>query len=221
VTRHRLAVAIAAAASAIAAIVVAAVTATGDDHRYEAEIRRTAYGIPHILATDYGSLGYGYGYAFAEDNLCVLADRVVTLRGERSRYFGPRADPGDPLASDEPADNLGSDTYYRGLSQAGVVRRLFARPAPLGPTAELRQMVDGYVAGYNRYLLDTGVADLPDPTCRGKTWVGPIAALDVWSGIYDLNAFAGSAQFRGAIAGARPAAGTAPAEASAGTTRPI
>jgi acyl-homoserine-lactone acylase len=43
--------------------------ATGDDHHYSAEIRRTEYGIPHILASDYGSLGYGYGYAFAQDNL--------------------------------------------------------------------------------------------------------------------------------------------------------
>jgi acyl-homoserine-lactone acylase len=221
VTRRGLALAIVAAASAIAAAMVLVVTTTRDDHRYRAEIRRTAYGIPHILASDYGSLGYGYGYAYAEDNLCVMADRVVTLRGERSRFFGPSADPGDPLADDEGAtDNLGSDTYYRGLRQSGVVQRLLGRTAPLGPTAELRRMVDGYVAGYNRYLRDTGVADLPDPTCRGKEWVGPITALDVWSGIHDLSAFAGTAQFRGSIAAARPAAGAAPAEPSASRTGP-
>ena len=46
--------------------------------RYAAEIDRTEYGIPHILARSYGSLGYGYGYAFAQDNLCVLSERVVT-----------------------------------------------------------------------------------------------------------------------------------------------
>ncbi|MFE5584126.1 penicillin acylase family protein [Kitasatospora sp. NPDC056531] len=59
-------------------------TAGGDG--YSAKIRRTEYGIPHILAHDYGGLGcgYGYGYAFAQDNLCELADQVVTLRGERS-----------------------------------------------------------------------------------------------------------------------------------------
>jgi acyl-homoserine-lactone acylase len=204
---------LAASGAIVTAVVLVLTFASGDDDRYNAEIRRTAYGIPHILASDYGSLGYGYGYAFAEDNLCVLADWVITLRGERSRYFGPNADTGDSLAGDEDArDNLSSDVYYRGLRQASVVRRLLARPAPLGPTAELREMVDGYVAGYNRYLRDTGVANLPDPTCRGKTWVGPITALDVWSGIYDVNAFAGTSRFREAIAGARPAAGTAPAE---------
>ena len=68
-------------------------------------------------------------------------------------------------------------------------------------------MVDGYVAGYNRYLRDTGVAHLPDPTCRGKAWVGPITALDVWSGIHDVQAVGGTGKFKAAIAGARPAAG--------------
>src|SRR5450432_1137060 len=55
-------------------------------------IRRTEFGLPHILAASYRGLGYGYGYAFAQDNLCTLAAQVLTLRGERSRYFGPRAD---------------------------------------------------------------------------------------------------------------------------------
>ena len=193
----------------IAAITALAVTsATADDQRHNADVRRTEYGIPHVVARDYGSLGYGYGYAFAQDNLCVLADRVVTLRGDRSRYFGPTATPGDPFADEEDASsNVASDVYYRGVRQSRVVRRLLARPAPLGPTAQLRRMVDGYVAGYNRYLRDTGVAKLPDPTCRGKAWVGPITALDVWSGIYDLNTLEGTGRFREAIVSARPAAG--------------
>jgi acyl-homoserine-lactone acylase len=206
---------------ALCSIAVATALAVGfasaDDERYNAEIRRTQYGIPHILARDYGSLGYGYGYAFAQDNLCVLADRVVTLRGERSRYFGPTADANDPFSDEEDATtNLTSDVYYRGLRQSGLVRRLLGRPAPLGPTAQLREMVEGYVAGYNRYLRDTGAAHLPDPTCRGKAWVGPITALDVWNGIYDLNTLESAAQFREAIASASPAAG-APAPEQAQT----
>jgi acyl-homoserine-lactone acylase len=212
-TARLMATAAALGAIAVAAVVLATTFATSDDHRYSAEIRRTAYGIPHIQADDYGSLGYGYGYAFAQDNLCVMADRVATLRGERSRYFGPTADPNDPFADEEDATtNLTSDVYYRGLEQSGVVRRLLARPPPLGPTAELRELVDGYVAGYNRYLRDTGVAHLPDPTCRGKAWVGPISALDVWNGIYDLNALEGAGQFREAIASASPAGGEAAPE---------
>jgi acyl-homoserine-lactone acylase len=193
--------------AAVASLVVVA-SVTGSSDRYTAEIRRTSYGIPHILARDYGSLGYGYGYAFAQDNLCVMADRVVTLRGQRSRYFGPTADANDPFADEEDAiSNLASDVYFRGVRQSGVVQRLLARPAPLGPTAELRELVDGYVAGYNRYLRDTGVGRLPDPTCRGKAFVGPIDALDVWSGIYDLITLEGTGRFRKAIVSASPAAG--------------
>ena len=56
--------------------------------RYEVEIRRTSHGIPHITAKDYGSLGFGEGYAFAQDHLCSLADQVVKARGERAKYFG-------------------------------------------------------------------------------------------------------------------------------------
>jgi acyl-homoserine-lactone acylase len=177
--------------------------------RYVAEIRRTQYGIPHILAGDYGSLGYGYGYAFAQDNLCVMASRVITVRGERSRYFGPAADSGDTLGAS--ADNLDSDIYYQSLRKAGIVRRLLARPAPLGPTAQARELVDGYVAGYNSYLRGTGVAHLPDPTCRGKAWVTPITAADMWTLSYDLDTLNGSAAAKQDIATASPPATAGPA----------
>src|SRR6516162_714654 len=178
---------------------------------YAAVIRRTAYGIPHILARDFGSLGYGYGYAFAQDNLCVLADRVLTLRGQRSRYFGPDAESSDLF---RPATNLDSDVYYTALRQSGILGRLLAQPAPLGPTAQARALVDGYAAGYNRYLRDTGVANLPDPACRGAAWVTPITARDIWAGLYDANELLGSAGFKDNIATAAPppAAASAPAD---------
>jgi acyl-homoserine-lactone acylase len=54
-----------------------------------AVIRYTEYGIPHIVARDYRSLGFGTGWAQAADQVCTLADGFVTLRGERSRFFGP------------------------------------------------------------------------------------------------------------------------------------
>jgi acyl-homoserine-lactone acylase len=173
-----------------------------DGHSFNVEIQRTDYGIPHILAHDYGSLGYGYGYAFAQDNLCEMADRVTTLRGERSRYFGADGTTNDNLA---PADtNLVSDIYYQRLLREGTVARLAAHPAPLGPTPQLRSIVDGYVAGYNRYLHDTGIAHLPDLTCRGKAWVTPITALDVWTNIYDIDLANGLGDFRQEIATAAP-----------------
>ena len=50
-------------------------------------IRRTAHGIPHIEARDWGSAGYGYGYAFAQDNVCVMAETYVTVDAQRARWF--------------------------------------------------------------------------------------------------------------------------------------
>lgn len=198
-----------AALSVVAAALTTApaIAQVAHDGQYAAEVRRTEYGIPHILAGDVGSLGYGYGYAFAQDNLCDMADRVLTLRGERSKYLGPTADSGDALSL--PTTNLDSDIYYTGVRQSGVVQQLMAQPAPVGPTAQARQLVDGYVAGYNHYLRDTGVANLPDPTCRGAAWVTPITALDVWSNIDDIDQLQGTKAFKHAIATATPPAGNA------------
>jgi len=54
-----------------------------------AEIRRTEYGIPHILAHNWTGLGFGTGYAFAQDNICTIARDYVTVDAQRSRFFGP------------------------------------------------------------------------------------------------------------------------------------
>jgi hypothetical protein len=75
--------------------------------RYEATIRRTSYGIPHIVATDLASLGFGEGYAQAEDHLCTIADQVVRGRGERAKYFG-RGEDDRHLLSDIAAKALGA-----------------------------------------------------------------------------------------------------------------
>ncbi|TDC97559.1 peptidase S45 [Nonomuraea deserti] len=177
--------------------------------RYAADIRRTEYGIPHISAKDHGGLGYGYGYAFAQDNLCVMASWALTLRGERSRHFGAEARSDDVA---DPISNLASDVYYKSVQASGALRRVLARPAPHGPSAALRALVNGYVAGFNRYLSDTGVARLPDPACRGKAWVGPITAADVWMNLLDLGRLGGSSQFKEAIAASGQSQGKRPSK---------
>ncbi len=54
----------------------------------QATIRRDAHGIPNIIGDNFADLGFGYGYSFAEDNICTIAETYVTVRGERSRYSG-------------------------------------------------------------------------------------------------------------------------------------
>ena len=77
--------------SLLALAALAACGGSGDDDtaaRYSAEIRRTTMGVPHIKADSWAGVGYGSGYAQAEDNLCTMADSFLTYRGERSKYIG-------------------------------------------------------------------------------------------------------------------------------------
>jgi acyl-homoserine-lactone acylase len=130
---------------------------------YQATIRRTEYGIPHISATDRGSLAFGEGYAFAQDHLCSLADQVVMAHGERAKYFGPG--PNDR--------HLHSDISVKAL-------RIAERAAESLKTApaEQREALAGYAAGYNTYLAEVGVDRIPG-WCRGAAWVRALTAADV------------------------------------------
>ena len=58
------------------------------DVTLSAEIRRTEFGIPHIKADDWTSLGYGFGYAYAQDNYCVTRREIVFASGRSAELFG-------------------------------------------------------------------------------------------------------------------------------------
>src|SRR3954451_24868639 len=125
--------------------------------RYDVTITRTEYGIPHIVAKNFSSLGYGYGYAFAQDNLCTMAADYVTVEGKRSRWFGPTASY-QMRGNGVTVSNLDSDVFWTTIAQSHIVDKLLARPAPYGPTPQIKQAVQGYVDGYNRWLRDVGGA---------------------------------------------------------------
>ena len=166
---------------------------------YRAEVRRTTGGWAHVKAGDYGSLGYGYGFAYAQDQLCELAEIMVTVNAQRSRYFGP-------------ADgNLESDFFFQRIKDARTVQKLLRRKPPHGPSKIVRDTVRGFVAGYNAYLGRTGRNRLPDPTCRGKRWVRPITALDMYRRFYQLGLRASSGNFLDEIVAAKPPAAGATA----------
>lgn len=59
---------------------------TGDT--YEATIRRTSAGVPHVTGDSLGDVAFGQGWASGEDRACDLADQIVKIRGERARWFG-------------------------------------------------------------------------------------------------------------------------------------
>lgn len=130
---------------------------------YEVDVRTTSYGVPHILGEDVGSVAYGMGWAHARDHLCTLADQIVKVRSERSRYLGPGV--GDA--------NLDSDFGWLGLRVHANAEAGFATLP-----ADVQASLVGYAAGYDRYLEDTPTEQI-DPRCRGAGWLVPIDAVDL------------------------------------------
>ena len=164
---------------------------------YQVQVLRTSFGIPHIQASDWGSLGYGYGYAFAQDNACVLAREVLAASGTQSRYFGASA--------------LASDWVYKMVNSTARVDAAWAVI-----DQETRDLLSGYADGYNRYLRDTGVNALP-ADCRGQAWVLPITGKDSLRVLRKLLVRASTGSFVGSLVAAAPPApvvaqGTAPAQ---------
>jgi acyl-homoserine-lactone acylase len=154
-----------------------------------AVIRRSAHGIPHIISNTWEGIGYGYGYAFAQDDICPMADDYVTVRGERSKFFGPNASYASRGNGTAPI-NINSDFFFKRAIDTHLVEKLVAQPPPRGPLPVVKQTVRGYVRGYNRYLADTGVKNISDPSCRGKPWVRPITVMDAYRRFYQLGLLA-------------------------------
>ena len=133
---------------------------------YSAEVRRTEYGIPHVKADDWGSLGYGFGYAYAQDNFCVVMREIIITTGRSAEAFG------------EEEGSTNSDFLLRFINgDKAKFKEQFFDQLP----QYAKDLSEGYVAGLNRYLDETGVDNLPegDFGCRGADWVAPIDVVDL------------------------------------------
>ncbi len=164
-----------------------------------ADIRRTSFGVPHIRANDERGLGFGIGYAYAQDNLCLLANEVVTVNGERARYFGPEQ------ATLEERNNLASDVFFKWLNAPDAVAAFWNAQTP-----QIRQRIEGYVAGYNRYLQEQGA-----PAQCHAAWVRPLVPHDVVKLTRRLLVEGGVGQFAEALVGAKPPQTTASVQPNA------
>ena len=161
--------------------------------RYAAEIRRTEFGIPHIKADDEGGLGFGVGYAYAQDNFCMLAEQIVTVNGQRSKYFGPDAS-GDNVE----LTNLQTDFFYALINDTEAVDSAWrAQPEPM------KAMIAGYVAGYNLYLDGAAHQSLPKE-CKDAAWVRKASVGDFIKLVRSYAIEAGAGEFIGAMVAAAP-----------------
>tara|TARA_R110001599_G_scaffold111534_5_gene275901 strand:- start:5434 stop:7830 length:2397 start_codon:yes stop_codon:yes gene_type:complete len=168
---------------------------------YSAEIRRTEFGIPHIRAEDWGSLGYGFGYAYAQDNYCVAMREIVFAAGRSAELMG------------EDMGNIESDFLFRFLNGD---KDAFADEFVSALPQFARDLAAGYSRGMNRYLEETGLDNLPEGEygCRNADWVYPIDSVDLFL-FLRREALRGSSEqglFRRAIlATTGPDEGAAPA----------
>ena len=175
--------------------------------KFKAEIRTTSYGVAHIVAQDAAGLGFGEGYASAKTDICEIAPRWVTVNAQRSLYFG--ADELVPTYGDPgPTTNIQSDFYWQWIIDTDVIGRELAEPPPRGPTQEVRDMVRGYVAGYNLYLKKTGADKIPDTRCKSAPWVRPITEKDVYLRSLHWSLFATSVNFISQYVDAAPPYGS-------------
>ena len=117
-------------------------------------IRRTTYGVPHILAEDYRSLGFGLGYAQAEDHMVTIMKLILTSRGEKSKYFGGTS------------GNIKSDLWYKQYRVQERTRETYHQL-----DADWRETTEGFTAGLNYYIANHR-DELPD-------WVQPVSPIDV------------------------------------------
>ncbi len=101
------------------------------EFRDRVEIRRTAHGVPHILAEDFGALGYGLAWAQLEDHGQRIILNLVRARGELAGIFG--------------RDSLESDFAFQ-ESHARAVETYHLLDA------DLRHVFEGWSAAANRWV---------------------------------------------------------------------
>lgn len=180
------------------AALLAACGGNDDGNGYSAEIRRTEMGVPHIKASNWSGVGFGYGYVQAEDNLCTMADSFLTFRGERSQYFGGEATLVYGGTIGRPR-NIDSDFFHRHILSADVVDAMAAAQSD-----NMHKLVEGFAAGYNRYVKDVKTGAKAHAACRTESWVQPITAQDIWRRMYAANLAGGYSNFVANIANAQP-----------------
>ncbi len=103
----------------------------------QVEIRRTAYGVPHIKGDSLEAVAFGFGYCQAEDHLDDVMRGILGARAELAAHFGPGKN-GDNVEADF------NTRHYR------VYRRAVDSYHKLDD--DYRTMCEAFAAGLNYYV---------------------------------------------------------------------
>ncbi|SFN26798.1 penicillin acylase family protein [Marinobacter pelagius] len=149
------------------------------DGTFEATIKRTTDGVPHITADNLASAAFGHGYAQAQDNVCLLAEAIVKARSERAKYFGP----GDGDI------NIINDFSFKAQGILSGAEEEYSNLSD-----ETRALIEGFTAGYNKFVSETPSSDFP-PECRDQPWVKEIRPVDLFAHYRIVGQYASGALF--------------------------
>lgn len=171
--------------------------------KYDVTVTRTGLGIPHLKANDFGSIGYGYGYAHAEDNLCVVMEDIVTINGNRAKHMG-RDGSYTIVPNGVTADNVTSDFYWKFAATDEAIAPITANTDP-----DFQKVTEGFVDGFSRYVreIQQGGHVGRHAACRDSTWLREITPKDMYKRYFRLALIASGSVFINEIAGAAPPIG--------------
>jgi len=158
------------------------------EHLYEATIRRTSDGVPHIVAADLPGVFFGQGYASAEDHACSLADQLLKITSTRAAFLG--AGSGDA--------NINSDFAWKSIGINELAREDY-----LAVSTEITDQFEAFAAGWNSYVDEVGVDGLSG-WCSGADWVRTVTGEDVYAYARSIALNASSSRLAGYIASAVP-----------------
>ena len=118
--------------------------ALADAQKYDAEVIRDSWGVPHIFGARDADVAFGLGYTQSEDDLGTVQTVLAASRGHLSRYRGLDAAISDYLVTVLGVWDLVDNKYESDL----------AEPA--------RMMAEAYAAGVNLYA-----AEHPEKALKG------------------------------------------------------
>ena len=182
------------------------VESVGSGHLYEATIRRTGDGVPHIVADDLKGAFFGQGYASGQDHACSLADQMLKITSTRAAALG--AGDGDA--------NINSDLAWASIG-INELARVDYRSVP----SDITEQFEAFAAGWNAHLEEVGVEGLTG-WCSGADWVRPVTGEDVYAYARSIALNASGSRLASYIATAVPPGdGVQPAAMVAPSTPPV
>jgi acyl-homoserine-lactone acylase len=158
------------------------------DFKYQATIRRTPDGVPHILADDLPGVFYGQGYASGQDHACSLADQMLKVQSRRAANLGRGAEDA----------NVISDFAWAAIGIDAIGRKDYA-----AVPAHITDQFEAFAAGWNAHLEAVGTEGLTG-WCQGEAWVTPITGEDLYAYARSIALNASGSRLTNFIATAEP-----------------